>query len=266
MSTIINGIGRVGIRIAPPSGGITRTAAFAAATGITDTTILNALNTFDAGLISNGLDTKMKALYPFVGGTATTHKYNFMDARDLDAAFRLTFNGGWTHSVNGIQGNGTNTYANTNLNALTHISASDNSFSIYKQNNSTINECYIRAGYPTATAVGMSEIFSYNSSTYILSSGTGEFGVSGVSKGFYMVNRNSNNLSLFKNTTKTSFTDAFTTQYNGNYIIGNGNDLPQYVMNNALSFIHIGNNLSDGEQTIFYNLIQAFQTSLSRQV
>ena len=75
-----------------------RTSAFAAATGITDTTILNALNTFDTGLISNGLDTKMKALYPFVGGTANTHKFNFMDARDTDAAFRLQFNGGYIHS------------------------------------------------------------------------------------------------------------------------------------------------------------------------
>lgn len=78
-----------------------RTTAFASATGITDVTILGALNTFDLGLISNSLDTKMKALYPFVGGTATTHKYNFMDSRDLNAAFRLQFSGGFTHSSTG---------------------------------------------------------------------------------------------------------------------------------------------------------------------
>ena len=92
-----------------------RTTAFATATAITDTTILNALNTFDLGLISNGVDTKMKAVYPFVGGTSTTHKYNFMDARDLDAAFRLQFSGGWVHSANGALPNGTNALANTYL-------------------------------------------------------------------------------------------------------------------------------------------------------
>ena len=59
-----------------------RTTAFATATGITDATILGALNTFDLGLISNSLDTKMKAVYPFLGGTASTHKYNFMNAVD----------------------------------------------------------------------------------------------------------------------------------------------------------------------------------------
>ena len=73
-----------------------RTLAFLAATGITDTTISNALNTMDIALIANGLDTKMKALYPFVGGTASTHKFNFMNAADTDAAFRLTFAGGGT--------------------------------------------------------------------------------------------------------------------------------------------------------------------------
>jgi hypothetical protein len=142
MSTIINGIGRVGIRIAPTSGVggyTTRTTAFAAATGITDTTILNALNTFDTGLISNGLDTKMKALYPFVGGTATTHKFNFMDARDLDVAFRLQFNGGWTHSSTGALPNGTNGYANSFFNPANEASVSTTNMSIstYLRDNNT---------------------------------------------------------------------------------------------------------------------------------
>jgi hypothetical protein len=243
-----------------------RTTSFATATGITDVTILNALNTFDLGLTSNGLDTKMKAIYPFVGGTSAAHKFNFMDSRDLDAAFRLTFFGGWTHSSLGIVGSATNNYADTNLNALTHISASDNSFSIYKQNNSSINECYVRVGTPISTSVNMSELFSYGSSTYIQSSGTGEYSITGTTKGFYMVNRNVNTLSLFKNTTKNSFTDTFTTQYNGNYIIGNGSDANNYAINNTLSFIHIGQNLNDSQQAIFYNLIQTLQTSLGRAV
>jgi hypothetical protein len=53
----------------------------------------------------------MKALYPFVGGTSTTHKYNLKDPRDLDAAFRVSFIGGWTHSSTGALPNGTNGYA-----------------------------------------------------------------------------------------------------------------------------------------------------------
>ena len=66
-----------------------RTSAFLTASAISDATIRGGLNTFDIGLIANSLDTKMKAVYPFVGGTASTHRWNFMDARDLNAAYRL---------------------------------------------------------------------------------------------------------------------------------------------------------------------------------
>ena len=115
-----------------------RTTAFATATAITDTTILNALNTFDLGLISNGLDTKMKAIYPFVGSTATTQKYNFMDARDLDVAFRLQFNGGWTHSSTGALPNGTNAYANTYVTPSTNLNADNLSISYYSRSDTPL--------------------------------------------------------------------------------------------------------------------------------
>ena len=53
------------------------------------------------------------AVYGFVGGTSASHKWNWKDLRDVDAAFRLSFVGGVTHSANGMQGNGTTGYANT---------------------------------------------------------------------------------------------------------------------------------------------------------
>jgi hypothetical protein len=105
-----------------------RTTAFLTATGITDQTIIDALNAMDNSLISAGLlpsgtgAGKIKALYPFVGATAGTHKFNFVDPRDLDAAFRLTFNGGWTHNSNGVLPNGTNAYGDTFFNTLSNLS------------------------------------------------------------------------------------------------------------------------------------------------
>ena len=96
-----------------------RTQAFLTATGITDQTIIDALNAMDTSLISAGLLPSgtgagvIKAFYPIVGGTAATHKFNFVDPRDLDAAFRLTFGGGITHNSSGMLFNGTNGYADT---------------------------------------------------------------------------------------------------------------------------------------------------------
>jgi hypothetical protein len=80
--------------------------AFITATAITDTTEQNAINALVIGLKTDLLWTKMLAVYPFVGSTATTCKYNLKNPLDTDAAFRLNFVGGWTFSNNGIQPNG----------------------------------------------------------------------------------------------------------------------------------------------------------------
>lgn len=88
-------------------------AAFLLAAGITDPTIRNAVCNLVVGLKADGLWTSMYAIYPFVGGTASAHKWNLKDPRDLNAAFRLQFNGGMTHSSNGILFNGTNGWADT---------------------------------------------------------------------------------------------------------------------------------------------------------
>ena len=65
------------------------TSDFLTATGITDATIISALTAMEASLTSAGLinyatpaSNKIKALYPFVGGTASLHKWNFLDARN----------------------------------------------------------------------------------------------------------------------------------------------------------------------------------------
>jgi hypothetical protein len=87
--------------------------AFITAAGITDPTQQSAINSLVVGLKATGIWTKMIAIYPFVGGTASSHKYNLKDPRDLDIAYRLTFGGGWGHTSNGIVGNGANTYADT---------------------------------------------------------------------------------------------------------------------------------------------------------
>ena len=89
--------------------------AFITAAGITDPTQQSAINTLVVDLKSDGLWTKMIAIYPLVGGTASSQKYNLKDPRDLDVAYRLTFGGGWSHGSFGIGGNGVNTYADTHI-------------------------------------------------------------------------------------------------------------------------------------------------------
>lgn len=96
-------------------GGVDPAADFLAAAGITDPTITAAINTLVNDLVGYGIWNKIFAIYPFVGGTATTHKFNLKDPRDLNAAFRLVFSGGITHNASGITGNGVNGSYNTNF-------------------------------------------------------------------------------------------------------------------------------------------------------
>ena len=92
--------------------------AFITAAVITDVTQQNAINTLVVDLKGYSIWTKFSAIYPIVGGTAAQHKFNLKNPLDTDAAFRLVFSGGWTHSANGALPNGTNGYADTKVNAF----------------------------------------------------------------------------------------------------------------------------------------------------
>jgi hypothetical protein len=262
-----NGIGRVGWRSPAQSGGAytTRTTAFATATGITDTTILNVLNTFDLGLISNGLDTKMKALYPFVGGTANTHKYNFMDARDADAAFRLVFNGGWIHSSTGAKPNGTNAYANTFLTPSTQLLLNSNSYGFYSRTEAQ-GEYYDMGAYSYPRATVM--VARFNGSFYAENNDDGyDPSTNSTSLGLLISSRTGANIKKgyrnnieIQNSTRSSVGLPTYNIYLGG-ISGWGGFTPR-----EFAFAFMGNGLNATEITNFTNLVNTLQTSLSRQV
>lgn len=240
-----------------------RTTAFSTETGIVDTTILDALNTLDQGLIDNSLDSKMVALYPFVGGTATTHKYNFFDPRDLDVAFRLNFYGGWTHSSNGIQGNGT-TYADTMLIPSTSLLLNDTHASIYSRTNNTRNTFDIIT--PSVNLIlGLNfsgtEYMRVNQLTYSTKAATN-------SLGHGLINRTSSTTEkLYRDGVLTLTSSRTSASLDGGTVrLGGQNGAGIVWTDREYAFASIGQGMTDAEETIFYNLVQDFQTSLSRQV
>jgi len=264
-----NGIGRVGWRSPAQSGGAytTRTAAFATATGITDTTILGALNTFDLGLISNGLDSKMKAVYPFVGSTSTTQKFNFMDSRDLDIAFRLRLNGGITHTNNGILFGGVNGWANTFIQPSSVLLLNSTHVSIYSRSNTSKQQFDVCTSNVTNYSPEIA--INFGGTTYIQVNQNSSYSTiaDSNSSGFRLISRvNSTTEKLYKNNSLV-LTSARTSTYlsPGTINIGRFYD-NSYFSDRQYCFMSVGDGLTDGEATIFYNLIQAMQTTLSRQV
>lgn len=244
--------------------------AFLTAAAITDPTITSAVDTLVVDLKGYGIWTKMKALYPFVGGTATTHKYNLKDPRDLDAAFRLVFNGGITHDANGITGNGTNGYADTKI-VLNTLSRDDNSGGIYSRSDLTGGADF---GIYNSGGNGSFQ-FSIKSFDiwYTRNGSTTANALSNTdSRGFFqMTRRNSSEYIKAKNTTKSTTlqgaSDTFTTvEIIPICALRTSGTITSYTSRNY-AFQYIGNtSLTDTELDNMNTAVQAFNTTLSRNV
>jgi hypothetical protein len=245
--------------------------AFLNVTGITDATITSALDTLATDLKGYGIWDKMKAIYPFVGGTATTHKFNLKDSRDSDAAFRLAFNGGWTHSSNGALPNGTNGYADTFLTPSTSLSLNSTHISVYSRTNNA----------RTNVDIGCEDAFGYRLYTLYNTSGNQDLSRnnnlngSGLttpsSLGFILNNRTtSNNMKVtLNNSIVTANSNATNQLSNAKIYIGARNTFntnADFYSNRQLAFSTIGNGLTDTEASNLYLAVQAFQTTLNRQV
>jgi hypothetical protein len=270
------GIG-IGIPFLRRSGGASNTArtqAFLNATGITDATIISALNAMDNSLISSGLlpsgtgAGKIKALYPIVGGSATTHKYNFVDPRDVDAAFRLTFFGGWTHSATGMLPNGTNAYADTFFNASTDFSANTRSMSYYNRTNSASGYdmgCFIVADTMIASRyTGTTEAFA----CFGLPAGVYTGGTTASAVGLTMGSNISTAEKLYKNGIVIDTKTRNILGDNLSILLGASNRVPSPLefTNHECALSHIGDGFNDTESSSFYNIVQTFQTTLGRNV
>ena len=247
--------------------------AFIAAAGITDATQQNAINDLVVGLKSQSLWAKMKAVYPFVGGSATSHKFNLKDPRDLDAAFRLQFNGGWTHSANGATPNGTNAYADTYLIPSTHLITNNFNYSYYSRNTTSAlteimgawNNQSQQTQFVTNDPSGILYGDSYAVSDVRVSSSVPSF------TGLLSYGRlSSTSLSLFRNgnNLNTVTTPVGGTVPNVKIFLSaiNVNGTPVLFTHLQCAFSSIGDGLTDTDASNLYTLVQAFQTTLSRNV
>lgn len=79
------------------------------ATGITNATVLNKLNTFVRGLRDSSLIGNMVSIHPYMGGTSTSVVFNLIDT----ATYKLQLVGSPTVNDTGIVLNGSSQYART---------------------------------------------------------------------------------------------------------------------------------------------------------
>lgn len=101
---------------------------------ITGSGFWSAINNLVVDLKDASLWSDLQAFYPFIGGTATTHKWNLKNPTDSDAAFRITWSGGINHDRLGATGNGTNGFGNTHIVPSIDVNG-DSSFGFNVRNN-----------------------------------------------------------------------------------------------------------------------------------
>jgi hypothetical protein len=272
MANIVNQYGqvKVGVRTQSGGGNDADAQAFITAASITDSTQQSAINTLVTQLKTYGIWTKLKAVYPFVGGSASSHKFNLKDPRDLDAAYRLVFNGGWTHSSTGALPNGTTGYASTFLNPYAVLPLNSTHLSYYSRTNgdgtlfSSVNNSYNGVLYSLYSANKIKGRTNRTSATSEAVTPT-----IANSLGLLIQNRNSPTVEqYYQNTTNYDFS------YNSSIVPSVNLEMATYneygvrmiYSNLECSFASIGNGLTNAEASNFYTAVQAYQTTLGRAV
>jgi len=243
--------------------------AFLAATGITDATIGSALNTLVGSLKSSGIWSACDAIYPFVGGTATTNKYNLKDPRDLDAAYRLAFNGNWTFSSSGANAdtNADTDYADTYWIPSAHTN--DNHAFRYMNLLRNSGCCYDGAGPAPYMLLGQCDQLEYFNGNSVNTNG----GVIIAAPGWtQLANRKSaavvdfwrsigGGVSWSQWVTNTTSVGSLPSN---SYYLASINGLGGYGSSSRMAFYSLGTQLTDTQATNYWTYVNTFNTALSR--
>lgn len=245
---------------------------FINAAAITDETQKSAINYLVGELKKNNLWSKCYAIYPVIGGTSSTHKFNLLDPQDTDGAHRLIFSGTVTHNSAGMQGNGTTGYANTFFNPTTAgVSLNNFGFGVCSSTNQARLEVDIGARNTSTTAVSLIIIRNASnvSQHQINSDNAGTITQSSItsSVGHFANNRlNNTQLRVARNGTITVFTQSSGTLTDRNIALMAllTNTTYSSYSSKVYNFFRIHQGLSDSEETIFETIITNYNTILGR--
>jgi len=224
---------------------------------------------------SAGIWSSMKAVYPMVGASAAACAQNLKSS-----SFTGTFSSGWTFASTGVTPNGGSAFMNTGLNIGTELTQTNSHASFYSRTASdtspypTVLGAYGNGSYtraidlyirrPTPGDKGGGQLGSFTTSVInYTETDARKFAIlsrtSATSLKYYTTG-------ILRDTNTTSDTTGFgsVTAY-----IGAGNFQNLSAQNFSIlqcAFASIGDGLTDTQASNFYTAVQAFQTTLSRQV
>lgn len=222
-------------------------------------------------LKSYGIWSAMKAVYPMVGASAASCAQNLKSS-----SFTGTFSSGWTFASTGVTGNGSSAYMNTGLNLSTQTTLYNVAYSMYIRNNTNSKidmgvtdsgtgytlEGWMAARYGGIAYGGFYDNASGNGGIDAANSdSTGFWQNSMIASNNIFFRRNSTNIGTFTGT-NTSI------PANAQIYLGACNNVgtPIEFSNHEYAFCTISDGLTSTQASNFYTAVQAFQTTLSRNV
>jgi len=258
----------ISARQAPPGGFDPDAQAFITAAGITDPTQKTAINQLVLDLKGYSIWSKMKAVYPLVGGTASSHSYNLINV----AQFQITWSGSLTHNSDGVTTSATG-YGLTGITPSTHLTQNSTHVSTYKRSLSNSGNCYdlVVSDGSYVSALGMLIAYGGTSNLFVINEAPWGAGTFTLNYGMFCASRTtSSSASLYRNGTSTATSGtsvalpAFELPVCG-FNVG-GSVLPNTAPGQNWAFFSVGDGLDATETANFYTAVQAFQTTLGRQV
>ena len=231
-----------------------------------------AIDTLVKQMKVDGIWSKMKAIYPMVGASAAACVQNLKSS-----SFTGTFTSGWTFASTGATPNGTSAYMDTNLIPNATLSQDSIHVAYYRRNTQATSKALmgtiasvagnvyritLSSNYDAANG-NISEIGSINNQ---------QSSASISSLGLIVGNRIvSTQFKIFANGTTVNTVNRSSvalTNFTYSIKIGaiNVNNTIFDHTNNQCAFSSIGDGLTDTEASNFYTAVQAFQTTLSRNV
>jgi hypothetical protein len=244
-------------------------AAVVAAGGTVDATITTATNTLFTDLKTYGIYSKLTAFYPTVGGTQAAHQ---VEGKSPGGAYNLTFFGTWTHTSAGMDPTASSPYATTNLNPyVVYGGTKIMSMGVYTTQTNLSGDTYHLGAYTDGN--NFASLGGRSGSLATFNANTTTFSVFG-SESYGFLTLSSNGTTVNVDLYRSSFSGNVSGSPEGNlppnyqFYLGALNLANSYYQSSFVNqnFAFFGTYLTPTEIANFQTTVQAFQTTLGRQV
>jgi hypothetical protein len=225
-------------------------------------------------LKANSLWTPMKAIYPMVGASAAACAQNL-----ISSSFTGTFTSGWTFASTGVTPNGSSAYMDTSLVPNTSLTLNNTHLCVYSRTNlSGATWVDIGTNDNATTFIPLFKLYirtvlnAFDSLQYSFAGGQTLSVSNSDSRGLFLSSRiSSTSHKSYRNgtllgTNTTSQNQTTISKWSLYLGASNNNGVGGDFSNRQLAFASIGDGLTDTQSSNLYTAVQAFQTTLSRQV